>query len=129
MMVVEYNQIELDYCTNCRGVWFDSGEIDLLMQSVKVKCPELEVNNIVNLPEAETGEKPLKCPICGQNMKEAAVGNPAVNIDACPSSDGLWFDRGELREILKQTVENTAARACSEQMVFGFLGEVFRSSD
>jgi Zn-finger nucleic acid-binding protein len=27
MIVVEYHNIELDYCNNCKGVWFDSGEL------------------------------------------------------------------------------------------------------
>ena len=127
-MVVEYNQIELDYCTHCKGVWFDRGEVDLLLESVKVKCPELDINALSNLPENGSGEKPLKCPVCGQSMKEVAVGHPTVSIDICRQTDGLWFDGGELKELLKQTVENTAAQACSEQMVFGFLGEVFQSS-
>jgi Zn-finger nucleic acid-binding protein len=128
MVVVEYNQIEIYYCTNCKGVWFDSGEIDLLLQSVKVNCPELEVKNMANLPESRSLEKSRKCPICGQDLKEVAIGQPSVKIDVCRRQDGLWFDGGELREILKQSAENSAAKACSEQLVFGFLGEAFKSS-
>jgi len=33
MIVVEYHNIELDYCTTCKGVWFDSGELELLLES------------------------------------------------------------------------------------------------
>ncbi|MFH0941973.1 MAG: zf-TFIIB domain-containing protein [Chloroflexota bacterium] len=129
MVVVEYHQIELDYCTRCEGVWFDGGELDLLLQSVKMTCPELEIKNIINLPDAESSDKPRKCPICGQGMKAVAIGQPAIGIDVCRRADGLWFDGGELNHILKQTAENSAAKACPEQLVFGFLGEVFRGSE
>ena len=30
MIVVEHEHIELDYCPDCAGVWFDAGELDLL---------------------------------------------------------------------------------------------------
>lgn len=129
MIVVGYHQIELDYCTRCKGTWFDGGEIKLLLQSVKVACPELEINNVINLPEAESLQRPVKCPVCGQVMKEVAIGQPATNIDICPRQDGLWFDGGELHDILRQTAEKPDARVCSEQPVFGFLGEVFRGSE
>ena len=33
MIVVERNRIELDHCTNCGGVWFDSHELELLLAS------------------------------------------------------------------------------------------------
>jgi len=30
MLDIEYNNIELDYCEKCKGVWFDAGELELL---------------------------------------------------------------------------------------------------
>ena len=37
MIVVEHEKIELDYCLRCSGVWFDSGELELLWQFSKPK--------------------------------------------------------------------------------------------
>jgi len=34
MIDVEYNRIELDYCTACRGVWFDTEELELLIENM-----------------------------------------------------------------------------------------------
>ena len=33
MIDVEYEQIELDYCVKCRGVWFDSNELELMFEN------------------------------------------------------------------------------------------------
>jgi len=30
MLDIECNNIELDYCAKCRGVWFDASELGLL---------------------------------------------------------------------------------------------------
>ncbi|MCL4278881.1 MAG: zf-TFIIB domain-containing protein, partial [Ignavibacteriaceae bacterium] len=33
MIVLELEQVEVDYCTNCAGVWLDAGELELLLES------------------------------------------------------------------------------------------------
>jgi Zn-finger nucleic acid-binding protein len=40
MTVVEYKGIELDYCTGCQGIWFDAGELGLLLKS-RGRVPEV----------------------------------------------------------------------------------------
>ncbi len=126
MIVVEYHQIELDYCTKCKGVWFDSDELELLLESVKLESPNLTIKNILNLPEVPSSRKQRKCPICSRGMKEVAIGQPPISIDACRRSDGLWFDGGEVSELLRQLVTNPSAPAGSEQHIITFLGEVFK---
>ncbi len=130
MIVVEHRKVELDYCPKCEGVWFDAGELDLFLQCAQMASPELTISNIVNLPAVESSGKPLKCPVCGQGMKEVAISQPAINIDVCRRTDGLWFDGGELRELLKQQLSGSSAtKAGSEQPVLKFLGEVFRGTE
>ncbi len=36
MIVVEYQRIELDFCPHCRGVWFDCGELELMLKSAHI---------------------------------------------------------------------------------------------
>jgi len=36
MIVVEYQSIELDYCSSCHGTWFDKGELELLLRSMEL---------------------------------------------------------------------------------------------
>ena len=28
MVILELNQVEIDYCTACKGIWLDSGELE-----------------------------------------------------------------------------------------------------
>ena len=32
MVVLELNEIEIDFCTRCSGIWLDAGELELLIE-------------------------------------------------------------------------------------------------
>jgi hypothetical protein len=127
MIVVEHHQIELDYCPQCQGVWFDSGELELLVERLKLGDPELFLRSILRTTEAQSTEKKRRCPICTQKMKKTTIGEePRILIDACQRGDGLWFDGGEMTQLLKQLVRIPAGGPDSRQQVLSFLGEVFQ---
>ena len=130
MIVVEHAHIELDYCVNCLGVWFDAGELELLLETMQLEESSLSLDSILTSPEAKSKEKKRKCPICGQRMKKATVGHePEVLIDACPLGDGLWFDKGEVGQLITQLPDKPSEASDSQGRVITFLGEVFRARD
>lgn len=90
IFVIEYDDIELDYCQQCRGVWFDRGELDLLLGD----AASVEI-------EAVPSEESLRrCPICRAPMAKMNIGpGGGVLIDACPQQCGLWFDGGEVGDL------------------------------
>ena len=126
MIVVEHENIELDYCANCSGVWFDAGELELLLETMELERATLSLDDILTSPEAESAEKRRKCPICGTKMKKATVGHePEVLIDVCSRGDGLWFDSGEVGQLITQLPE----KSDSQGRVITFLGEVFTARE
>jgi Zn-finger nucleic acid-binding protein len=130
MIVVEHGKIELDYCLNCSGVWFDVEELDLLLEAMQLEGTDISLDNILNLLEAESAEKKRNCPICGRKMKKATVGHePEVIIDACSRGDGLWFDSGEVGQLITQLPDKLTEKSDSQGRVITFLGEVFRVRD
>jgi len=48
-------------------------------------------------------EAPRRCPICGKKMEKVLVGpqSNTILIDRCKKGHGLWFDKGELQDVLK----------------------------
>ena len=128
MAVVEQDRIELDYCARCHGVWFDAGELELLLESMDFKGHGLSLEKILSQPEAKSEEKKHRCPICGRKMKKAHIGHhPQVLIDACPVGHGLWFDSGEVHQLVGQLAGKGAGGAGAEEKVTAFLGEAFKA--
>ena len=120
MIVVEYKNVEVDYCTKCSGVWFDCGELELLLEKVGAKESDL----CQTTPTAST-EKGRRCPICGKKMNKSLMGeDPKVLVDACPRGEGLWFDGGELEHIAKQVA--TKVGKPSSKAVVSFLSDLFK---
>jgi len=129
MIVVEHERIELDYCASCSGVWFDAGELELMLERMDLGSDSLLLGGMLALPEASTTEKKRKCPICGRKMKKVVVGQePEVLIDVCPIGDGLWFDGGEVTQLLPQCVSRAYGEADSSGRMLTFLGETFKVS-
>ena len=130
MIVVEHEKIELDYCTNCSGTWFDSGELELMLESMELEDGSLSLSDIFASPEAKTAEKKRRCPICSQKMKKTIIGEkPEVLIDRCPKGDGLWFDGGEVSRLITQQVEKPGAKSDSQERILTFLGDTFKGGN
>jgi len=128
MIVVEQDKIELDHCANCSGVWFDAGELELMLEKMGLDISALSLAKITDLPEARSAEKKRRCPICGRKMRKTNIGQePKVLIDFCPKGDGLWFDGGEIRQIIEQCAEKSGTELDSENRVLTFLGDTFKA--
>ena len=130
MVIVERSGIEVDYSPDCKGVWFDSGELELLLESMELDETGFTTDELMALDEAKTNEKKRRCPICRTKMKKVIIGKtPEVLIDACPKGHGLWFDGGELGQVIRQLLDTEPASGGKQSRVISFLGEVFKASD
>lgn len=117
MMALEYDAVEVDYCGACKGVWLDAGELELLFGDTKCRTSFLQGGTATGA----RSEKPRRCPICGIKMaKEITRGDTPVVYDSCPRGDGLWFDQGELEQVLAQGHPHAGG-----EHVTAFLREVF----
>jgi hypothetical protein len=128
LIVVEYNKIELDHCTQCHGVWFDAGELELLFKSLDLESYYQFMRDIIlDSDEAKTSEKRRKCPICSSRMWKKSIGEqPVALIDVCRHGHGFWFDGGEVIQVIKQLAEKLTSKQDSQHRVIDFLGEVIK---
>ena len=123
MIVVEHKKIELDFCLSCSGVWFDTSELDLLVSALQAKEGNMSKLDLLTPHTAKVNESQRKCPICRLKMDKVWLGeNPKVLLDSCPKGDGLWFDGGELNQVLKQV------ETADPKDVLSFLGNAFEAT-
>ncbi len=98
LVILELNNVEIDHCTSCGGIWLDGGELEILLESSIHKAELLASFNI----DKSASEKKFKCPVCGKKMEKVLCGNDEnILIDRCKHHHGLWFDQGELVDLLE----------------------------
>ena len=117
MITLELDEVEIDYCTICSGIWLDAGELELLLGE-----PE-KAKKLLRSFKVDYGskEKIRRCPICDKKMQKVLVGSsmPTLLIDKCRKGDGLWFDKGELQDIFDR------AQLDSDNKVQKLLTDIF----
>jgi Zn-finger nucleic acid-binding protein len=98
MITMELAEVEIDYCTGCKGVWLDAGELEMMLDDDGKAQKLISSFN----KDISGSENPKQCPICDKKMEHIVVGEekPTLLIDRCPKGDGLWFDNGELNGII-----------------------------
>ena len=72
MIVLELDEVEVDYCTDCEGIWLDAGELELLLGGAAASDALLG-----SFQSAKTAEQKRKCPICLKKMDKVLVGDAA----------------------------------------------------
>ena len=99
MIVLELDEVEVDFCLDCNGIWLDSGELELLLEDEAKAAELLRSFRVVKT----SGEQIRKCPICLKKMQKVQVGgtDKPLLIDRCAKEHGLWFDKGELQDVVK----------------------------
>lgn len=117
MITLELADVEIDHCTDCGGIWLDAGELELMLGEQK-KATQLI--HSFKIDDSAT-EKPRKCPICDKKMRKIIVGagQPTLLIDKCHRGDGLWFDKGELKNIIDK------AQLDKENKISKLLADMF----
>jgi Zn-finger nucleic acid-binding protein len=111
LVIVEYRNVELDVCIEGCGLWFDNDELRQLFEVAEAPemLHDLE-NRLVFLPAGKGGVQ-RRCPRCRGKMRHVSAPGDIedVILDRCPRGHGLWFDKGELEEILTAALDHEDA--------------------
>lgn len=93
---VVVDDIEVDRCPSCEGIWFDKTELGHLLDS-----KEENVAPLMGGSEHGDNDRVLgACPRDGAKMlRVLSARNNEVVIDCCVDCRGIWLDGGEFRRI------------------------------
>jgi Zn-finger nucleic acid-binding protein len=119
IVALELNQIEVDHCLGCGGVWLDPDEMDLLLEGSPGRE---EIRNSMRADDGG-GERVLHCPLCRKKMEKLRVareGGAGLRIDRCANGHGTWLDGGELHALVALSDFPAAHR------IHEFLKAIFR---
>ena len=116
------DEVEVDHCPACGGLWLDHGEIERLSRKMASDIDRLRRLLLLGGdkgPPAVPSEVQGSCPACQTaGMQEVALGK--ITIDFCPRCKGLFLDRGEIDAAIdavkdtRMTVAQIVAAAAAE---------------
>lgn len=111
--VVGVDQLELDRCARCGGIWFDVGEVRELRKLVDDKRVREQLQELPHAHGAgstSTEAVALACPVCALKMvRRHHEDAPGVVVDRC-QQHGTWLDQGEAERLLVLAAQNEEAR-------------------
>ena len=104
MEKVTYQWIEVDRCTQCRGIWFDRREREQLKNMVGAE--KIDIGKPESTAEFSQKED-VVCPTCQvKMMKMIDPKQPHIWYESCPSCYGSFFDAGEFRDLAQVTISD-----------------------
>jgi Zn-finger nucleic acid-binding protein len=125
-LIIEYKNIELDTCPKCKGVWFDAGELELLLEAAGLGNSQQYMSGIISAPDISAPEKKRRCPVCRRKMKKHHIDKESKTmLDACPGGHGIWFDGNEVTQLIK-ALSGKSPEKTANQDVLNFVGEMFK---
>jgi Zn-finger nucleic acid-binding protein len=119
------DELELDHCRRCGGVWFELGEIQRLRHQpsrafwnrVSSDAPDARTlchschtpidRNADTCPSCGS-RNTIDCPVCEHPLDAQTYQN--IRLDVCKSCRGVWFDHAELAAIWKLRLEKGRTR-------------------
>ncbi len=108
MAVVRFDEIEIDRCTGCGGLWFDAHERERLKRR--------KGSAAVDTGDAATGRRnnelgAIDCPRCTTRMvRMVDVDQPHIWFERCSVCGGSYFDAGEFRDDVEVTLVDVFRR-------------------
>jgi Zn-finger nucleic acid-binding protein len=92
----------VDECPQCKGIWFDKGELENAKDEIDpdLRWMDFEIWNKQAL--FNVTEDPLKCPRCRQiAMQVINYQEPDIDITFCPFCEGVWVNALNFNDIIE----------------------------
>lgn len=95
----------IDRCASCFGLFFDPGEIEILLDNTISNVTSVNWELLDNINQerypADPSFKYLKCPVCQVLMNRVNFGyRSGVVVDQC-KKHGVWLDSGEITHLME----------------------------
>lgn len=102
MESLTYASVEVDRCTNCRGIWFDAMEREDLKHqpgSEAIDVGDPGVGRVYNEVDR------IDCPVCHTRMVRMVDPKQShIWFESCPVCYGAFFDAGEFTDYKEETL-------------------------
>lgn len=97
---INFHNVEVDYCSECLGIWFDKDELSHAKNNKDEQLNWLDFDIWRDKGKFEFSKTQRQCPVCRIMLIETKYDDSKVKIDFCKNCQGIWLDRGEFKQII-----------------------------
>lgn len=97
---INFHNVEVDYCEECLGIWFDKDELRLAKDDKDEQLNWVDFDIWRDKGKFEFSCSQKRCPVCRIIFVEVNYDDSKVKIDFCKNCNGIWLDRGEFKQII-----------------------------
>jgi Zn-finger nucleic acid-binding protein len=102
-------EVTLDRCTTCGGIWLDAGELDKLTQQsadVRDEAIKADSGGAHRARSRTNTSAPRQCPRDGTVLVSVEHKQQShVELDRCSTCLGMFLDAGELKDLSEFTLK------------------------
>lgn len=95
-----YNNIELNRCINCSGIWFDGDKLRRVKDKEDEFLQWLDVDLFSDPQKFIGGYGTMTCPNDKEALYEISYDNANIKVDVCKTCKGVWLDKDEYESII-----------------------------
>ncbi len=108
MELLDVDGVQVDRCSECRGLWFDAGEVDKLKD--RTVAAALDIGNVQIGRQHNTVDH-YRCPRCGGHMlRMVDPKQPHIWYEQCAECYGSYFDAGEFVDLATVSISDLFRR-------------------
>jgi len=96
-----FHNVEVDYCPECLGVWFDRDELTYAKDDKDQELNWLDFDIWRDKARFSLVRQEKRCPVCRIPFVEVHYDKSHFKIDFCKKCQGVWLDRGEFKKIIE----------------------------
>jgi uncharacterized protein len=107
LVMVRIDDVDVDQCDRCAGIWFDAHELERVLRREHVE-PLLGRGPV----HAGDDDRRGRCPRCKGEGVLVRVASPraGIHVDTCAICGGKWLDGGEIDVLARKTFKDTMRR-------------------
>ena len=93
--------VEIDYCPQCLGLWFEEDELRLAKDYKDRNLSWLDIDLWKDEAKFKISPGRKLCPQDRFPLYETGYGKSGIQVDVCNLCQGIWLDRGEFKKIIE----------------------------
>jgi Zn-finger nucleic acid-binding protein len=110
------NDIEIDECRGCNGIWFDRDELRSLIDQTDQDLNWMDFELWKHKDRFQIGNNPKTCVHCEIQMVVIEYDQTGIEIDYCQKCEGIWLNEGEFEKIVEQLTSELLTMSFSEYL-------------